>query len=162
MKAHAYSAAAIFYNSVIIAIALGLSLSYRAGNDRGQAEPEVEVQGDELKELRRQAGWTQARMAEAIGVTPNYLALIERGEKPIERRIEQLIDAFARVRIDVSYSEALAKWVVAVTTPGTTFAQREHHLIAAKASKAEALHVAHDRWDAEGKFPMLIIRDPNP
>ena len=118
------------------------------------------MQGDELKELRRQAGWTQTRMAEAIGMSANYLAMMERGEKAIERRIEHLIDAFARTRIDVSYSEALDKWVVAVTTPGTTFAGRAHHLIAAKPTKSEAMKIARERWDADGKFPMFIIRDP--
>ena len=80
-------------------------------------------------------------------------------EKPIERRTEQLIDAFARTRIDVSYSDALSKWVVAVMKPATRFDGREHHLIAAKSSLAEAKKIAHGLWDAEGKLPMLIIRD---
>jgi transcriptional regulator with XRE-family HTH domain len=117
------------------------------------------MQADELGELRRRAGWTQVRMAEAIGVSPNYLAMMERGEKPIERRIEQLIDAFARTRIDVSFSDALKKWVVAVTKPGVTFVGREHHLVAAEATKAEATKIAKRLWVAEGRFPMFIVRD---
>lgn len=117
------------------------------------------MHAEELKAIRLKAGWTQARMAEALGVTPNYLAMMERAEKPIERRTEQLIDAFARKRIDVSFSEALGKWVVAVTTPSTTFAGREHHLVAAKTSKAEAQKIAHAIWDGEGNLPMFIIRD---
>lgn len=117
------------------------------------------MQHDELRELRGQARWTQARMAEALGVSANYYALMERGEKPIERRTELQIDAMARTRIDTSYSEALKKWVVAIITPGVTFAQREHHLIAAKASKSEASVVANEQWEARGKLPMMIIRD---
>ncbi|MGZ8285368.1 MAG: helix-turn-helix domain-containing protein [Allosphingosinicella sp.] len=118
------------------------------------------MQGSELKELRRQAGWTQARMAEALGVSPNYLAQMERDEKPIERRTELQIDALARTRIDVSYSEALGKWVVAVIKPGVTFAQREHHLVAAKKEKHDAFQVAKALWEEAGKFPMFITRDP--
>jgi hypothetical protein len=87
-----------------------------------------------------------------------YLAQLERGDRDIEQRIERLIEAFARKRIDVSYSEALGKWVVAVTTPGTTFAEREHYLIAAKATEDEAKKIAHSLWDQDGKYPMLILR----
>ena len=116
------------------------------------------MRDDELREVRRAAGWTQARMAEALGLSSNYYALLERGEKPIERRIEQLIDAFARTRIDLSYSEALDKWVVAVTTPGVTSNAREHHLIAAKGDRAEALRIASEQWEAGGKLGVFIQR----
>lgn len=116
------------------------------------------MQAEELKAIRERAKWTQAQMAEAIGVTPNYYAAMERGERAIERRTVQMIEAFALARIDVSYSEALDKWVVAVITPGKTFAGREHHLIAAEATQAEAKKVAEARWEADGKFPMLIFR----
>lgn len=49
------------------------------------------MQGDELKALRKAAGMTQAELANAIGLTGTYIGLMERGEKPIERRTEQAV-----------------------------------------------------------------------
>lgn len=115
------------------------------------------MKAEELKAIRHQAGWTQAKMAEAIGVTANYLAMMERGEKAIERRTEQLIEALAQTRIDVSYSKALGKWVVAVVRPSTDFAGRVHHLVAAENTKIKAKEVATDLWEADGKMPRLTV-----
>jgi putative transcriptional regulator len=36
--------------------------------------------GAQIKELRKALGYTQARLAEEVGVTPNTLARYERGE----------------------------------------------------------------------------------
>ncbi len=120
------------------------------------------MQTEELRFVRDRAGWTQARMAQAIGMTTNHYALIERGERPIEPRVAQLVDAFARTRIDLSYSPALEKWIVAVTTPGVTFAQREHHIIAAKKDREEARKIAHSTWEEGGKLGVYITREPTP
>lgn len=46
------------------------------------------MQGDELKALRKQAGLTQAELAQALGLTQTFIGLMERGEKAIERRTE--------------------------------------------------------------------------
>ena len=120
------------------------------------------LQAEELKTIRIKAAWTQSQMAKALGVTPNYLAMMERGEKPIEPRTELLIDALARKRIDVSFSDALGKWVVAITKPSINFGGREHHLIAAKASKNEAQKIAQELCEADDNVPMLIIRERAP
>jgi transcriptional regulator with XRE-family HTH domain len=37
--------------------------------------------GARLRERREAVGWSQAELAEAVGVTPNYVGVIERGEK---------------------------------------------------------------------------------
>jgi len=37
----------------------------------------------ELKEARRQAGWTQARLAERLGVTQAYVSLLEKGRRQV-------------------------------------------------------------------------------
>ena len=116
----------------------------------------------ELKEVRRRAGWTQARMAEALGIAPNHLAMMERGERPIERRMAQLVDAFAKTRIDLSYSCALEKWVVAVTKPGVTFAHREHHVVAAKKDREAARKIAQSIWEEGGMLGVYITREPTP
>lgn len=46
------------------------------------------MQGDELKALRQKAKMTQAEFAEAMGLTGTFIGLMERGEKPIEKRTE--------------------------------------------------------------------------
>jgi DNA-binding XRE family transcriptional regulator len=46
------------------------------------------MQPDELKALRKDAGWTQDEMAEAIGVSRVLIGQMERGQAPIERRTE--------------------------------------------------------------------------
>lgn len=46
------------------------------------------MQPDELRSARREMGWTQAQMAEALGLSSNFVAMMERGEKAIERRTE--------------------------------------------------------------------------
>jgi transcriptional regulator with XRE-family HTH domain len=45
------------------------------------------MQGDELRRLRKASGLTQAQFGEAIGVTGQYLGLLERGDRPIEDRV---------------------------------------------------------------------------
>src|SRR5579863_5465933 len=37
--------------------------------------------GARLRERRDALGWSQAQLAEAVGVTPNYVGVVERGEK---------------------------------------------------------------------------------
>jgi transcriptional regulator with XRE-family HTH domain len=37
--------------------------------------------GARLRARRETIGWSQAQLAEAVGVTPNYVGVVERGEK---------------------------------------------------------------------------------
>jgi transcriptional regulator with XRE-family HTH domain len=37
--------------------------------------------GARLRARREALGWSQAQLAEAVGVTPNYVGVVERGEK---------------------------------------------------------------------------------
>lgn len=40
----------------------------------------------ELKAARQELGMTQQELAEALGLTPQFIGMMERGEKPIEQR----------------------------------------------------------------------------
>lgn len=44
------------------------------------------MQPDDLKAARGEMGMTQGNLAEALGLTPQFIGMMERGEKPIERR----------------------------------------------------------------------------
>lgn len=119
------------------------------------------MNGEELKTLRKQAGLTQTEMADLLGLTQTYVGLMERDKAPIAARTRHAVDGLLRERIDVSYSEAIDRWIVAITKPGKIPASREHHLLAAKATRLEAVQratVEHRR----NPFAMFLIRDPTP
>lgn len=44
------------------------------------------MQPDELLAARRTMGLTQGELAERLGLTPQFIGMMERGEKPIEKR----------------------------------------------------------------------------
>ena len=46
------------------------------------------MQGEELKAARKALSLTQGAFADALGLTATFVGLMERGEKPIERRTE--------------------------------------------------------------------------
>ena len=50
--------------------------------------------GKQIKELRKSLGYTQARLAEEVGVTPNTVARYERDEfkpsSPVQKLLEML------------------------------------------------------------------------
>ena len=51
--------------------------------------------GATLKRLRRKEGMTQAAMAERIGISPSYLNLIERNQRPLTARVMmQVVERF--------------------------------------------------------------------
>ena len=51
--------------------------------------------GAALRRLRRKEGMTQAAMAERIGISPSYLNLIERNQRPLTARVMmQVVDRF--------------------------------------------------------------------
>lgn len=49
----------------------------------------------ELRAIRKRLGWTQKRLAEAVGITPNGLAMAERGETGISEPLARLIRLIA-------------------------------------------------------------------
>lgn len=55
------------------------------------------MQGDDLLKIRQALGWTQQVMAAELGLTPQFIGMMERGEKPIEVRtalaVQQLFNA---------------------------------------------------------------------
>jgi DNA-binding XRE family transcriptional regulator len=51
------------------------------------------MQGIELKAARQRLGWTQGRMAAELDLSPTFIGLMERGEKPIERRTALAVKA---------------------------------------------------------------------
>lgn len=46
------------------------------------------MQGEELKAIRQELGWTQGVLANRLGLTSTFIGLMERNEKPIETRTE--------------------------------------------------------------------------
>lgn len=46
------------------------------------------MQPDEFKAIRKGLGLTQDQMAAELGLTPNFISMMEGGKKPIERRTE--------------------------------------------------------------------------
>ncbi len=44
------------------------------------------MQGDELRSLRKSMNLGQAALAETLGLTPQFISMMETGAKPIERR----------------------------------------------------------------------------
>jgi transcriptional regulator with XRE-family HTH domain len=47
--------------------------------------------GEELREGRKQRGWTQADLAERLGVSQGYVCLLERGLRPVPRVMAQKV-----------------------------------------------------------------------
>ncbi|HEU0169431.1 MAG TPA: helix-turn-helix transcriptional regulator, partial [Chloroflexota bacterium] len=43
--------------------------------------------GPRLRRLRRDLGLTQTRMAEDLGVSPSYLNLLERNQRPVTAQV---------------------------------------------------------------------------
>ncbi|HZV10553.1 MAG TPA: helix-turn-helix transcriptional regulator, partial [Novosphingobium sp.] len=51
--------------------------------------------GPAIRRLRRQQGLTQTAMAGRLQISPSYLNLIERGQRPITPRlVEQMVELF--------------------------------------------------------------------
>jgi transcriptional regulator with XRE-family HTH domain len=44
------------------------------------------MQGAEFKAIREALGMTQAGLAEALGISRVFVGLMERGERPVEKR----------------------------------------------------------------------------
>lgn len=53
--------------------------------------------GDDLRAQRTEMGFTQAQIADALGMHVNTVACMERGEKPISRRTVAALEMLARV-----------------------------------------------------------------
>lgn len=115
------------------------------------------MQGEELKALRMHAELTQAELGEMLGVSTTFVGLMERGEAPVSDRTENMISALLKTRIDLSYSDAVGKWVVALTRPGKPPVGREHYLVAAKPTLEEARAVA-DNLLTENPFATKVER----
>ena len=55
------------------------------------------MKATELHRLRKLLGLTQAGLAKAVGVTPNAIALAERGERGISEPLARLVKMLAQV-----------------------------------------------------------------
>jgi transcriptional regulator with XRE-family HTH domain len=57
-------------------------------------EEELMMTSEQIKELRKSLGYTQAKLAEEVGVTPNTVARYERDEfkpsPPVQKLLEML------------------------------------------------------------------------
>jgi len=47
------------------------------------------MSGADLHEARRERGWTQAELADRLGVTQAYVCLLERNRRAVPRRLAQ-------------------------------------------------------------------------
>jgi transcriptional regulator with XRE-family HTH domain len=56
------------------------------------------MKAEELRKIRERLGWTQAELAEAVGVAPNSVARWERGEMAIRESAARLIQSIAAGR----------------------------------------------------------------
>lgn len=52
----------------------------RAPQEAGAARPFNTIVGEAIRRVRQEHGWTQAFLAEQAGLSPNYVARLERGE----------------------------------------------------------------------------------
>jgi transcriptional regulator with XRE-family HTH domain len=57
------------------------------------------VTGKELAKLRKKLGLTQAQLAERIGIAPNSLARLERGERKIAEPIARLVKLLLQIEL---------------------------------------------------------------
>ena len=55
------------------------------------------MKATELRRLRKVLGVTQAGFAKAVGVTPNAIALAERGERGISEPLARLVKLLVKV-----------------------------------------------------------------
>jgi transcriptional regulator with XRE-family HTH domain len=55
------------------------------------------MKGAALRKFRKVLGLTQAGLAKAVGVTPNAIALAERGERGIGEPLARLVKMLAQV-----------------------------------------------------------------
>jgi transcriptional regulator with XRE-family HTH domain len=53
--------------------------------------------GQELRAIRRELGWTQARLAAYLELSTNYLARLERGAYPISERTARDVEVLCMV-----------------------------------------------------------------
>ena len=61
--------------------------------------------GQRLRQRREAAGWTQARLAKAVGVTDAYISMIERG---VKRNPSLLVLTRIAKRLDTALDELLS------------------------------------------------------
>lgn len=47
--------------------------------------------GEDIRRLRQAHGLSQVTLAETLGYTQQYIALLEAGKRPVQRRFEMLL-----------------------------------------------------------------------
>ena len=68
------------------------------------------MNGPQLRKARREAGWTQARLAERLGVTQAYLSLMESGKRRMTDRLKRGVTSLLHLsptRLPLSVPRAL-------------------------------------------------------
>jgi DNA-binding XRE family transcriptional regulator len=119
-----------------------------------------EMQGEDIKRLRKSAGLSQAGMGDLLGMSRETVGAMERGTAPIEKRTADVVDLHLRHHIDVAYSRALERWTVSVTGPGPAKSgvSRLHEVRAAIESKDAAVELAESIRAHELPLSRLLIR----
>ena len=135
--------------------------------------------GTSLQQHRRGAGWTQARLADRLGVTQAYLSLMERGRRRVPDRLAQAATRLLRLPATTLPLPAYAAFDTAVAEswveqslsrlgyPG--FAHRRHPGVTRNPVEVLLRALAFDDLDprlAEAlpwlllRFEDLVFRDP--
>jgi len=79
------------------------------------------MKATELKGIRKRLGWTQKRLAEAVGIAPNALAMQERGEIGIREPVSRLIRLIAAgVDVETTLNPKRGRRGAAFMSPGRT------------------------------------------
>ncbi len=120
--------------------------------------------GTRVRERREALGWSQAELAEAAGVTPNYVGVVERGEKlPTLQTLAAIADAF-NVSMGALLSEEVPDaWADAATALIRVIPAEHQDLVMAllKAAGAEASRTKRPvrRYGAASSGETLTVAD---
>src|SRR3990167_1904862 len=94
--------------------------------------------GARMKRLRRELGLTQTRMAEDLGVSPSYLNLLERNQRPVTAQVLlRLAEAY-----DLDLKTLSSDWV-----PDFTQAQKNYFAEREEAADEMVAQLAYEPLD---------------
>ncbi len=65
------------------------------------------MQGEDLRAVRKGLGWTMEKLAGEIGMTKTFVGMMERGERPIEKRTALAVNHIALTAKFVTMREDL-------------------------------------------------------
>jgi len=119
----------------------------------------IDMTADELKAIRARLGLTQAAFAAQLGLTSTYVGMMERDERPIERRT-----ALAAQYLD-EHPDAVALNLHEIDAPAGTFFHRIVELLQAEETSYQPGGLETYTIQHAGGGPIMIslrIKEPLP